>query len=260
VTSRGADQLLAVGYREWLPPASLRHALACYWVSVVPADGGPRPANVMPDLCSDLIWQSDYPAFVAGPDTGPAPEMTPAGTVMVGARFRPGAGGPALGLPLAELRDQRVDLGTLRPEFARALQPDLTPAQAVQAVTDLAARLVTERPPDELVVHAGRLLAIGQTSVSDLAAAVCVSDRQLRRRFDEAVGYGPKITERVLRFRRVIKNLTNSGDTLDLARLAFEAGYADQAHLTRETTRLSGLPPRALAKSLRPAPAAAANG
>ena len=35
----------------------------------------------------------------------------------------------------------------------------------------------------------------------------------------------------------------------DLARLAFEAGYADQAHLTRECSRLAGLPPAALLAS-----------
>ena len=252
MTSPIASHLLRPGYREWLPPASLRHALACYWVAVVPADSEPRPANVLPDLCSDLIWQSGRGAFVAGPDTGPAPEMTPPGTVLVGARFRPGAGGPALGLPLASLRDQRIDIDAILPRLAGTLGPDLPPAQAVDAVTQLAARMVTERPPDRLVVHAGRLLAVGRTSVADLPATVCVSDRQLRRRFDEAVGYGPKVTERVLRFRRVIKDLTSSGETLDLARLAAEAGYADQAHLTRETTRLAGLPPRALARSLRP--------
>jgi AraC-like DNA-binding protein len=262
MTSSVADRqlapgwLLTPGYREWLPPAGLRHALACYWVRVTSADHGPRPTNVLPDLCTDLIWQSGHGAFVAGPDTGPAPTVTPPGTVLVGVRFRPGAGGRALGLPLAELRDQRIDLTGVCPVLAEELRPDLMPADAVQILTRLATRLVTENPPDQLVLQAGRLLAAGRTGVADLAAAVCVSDRQLRRRFDEAVGYGPKVTERVLRFRRVIKDLTNSDDALDLARLAVEAGYADQAHLTRETTRLSGLPPRALARTLRPAASA----
>jgi AraC-like DNA-binding protein len=254
VTSPSADRLLTPGYREWLPPAELRHALACYWVAVVPPDGGPRPANVLPDLCSDLIWQSGRGAFVAGPDTGPAPELTPPGTFLVGARFLPGAGGPALGLPLAHLRDQRVDVAAISPVLAAPLGPDLLPRQAVEAITQLAARLVTEHPPDQLVVHAGRLLAAGRASVAGLAAAVCVSDRQLRRRFDEAVGYGPKVTERVLRFRRVLWQLSAATDELNLASLAIETGYADQAHLTRETTRLSGLPPGALARTLsRPA-------
>jgi AraC-like DNA-binding protein len=39
------------------------------------------------------------------------------------------------------------------------------------------------------------------------------------------------------------------GGRPDLARLALEAGYADQAHLTRECSRLAGLPPAALLAS-----------
>ncbi len=35
---------------------------------------------------------------------------------------------------------------------------------------------------------------------------------------------------------------------LDLAAIAAEAGYADQAHLTRECGKLSGLTPAALAR------------
>ena len=73
-----------------------------------------------------------------------------------------------------------------------------------------------------------------------------MSERQLRRRFADAVGYGPKTLARVLRFQRFLA-LAGRGD--DLAGLAFEAGYADQAHLTRECRRLSGRTPAELVAS-----------
>jgi AraC-like DNA-binding protein len=57
---------------------------------------------------------------------------------------------------------------------------------------------------------------------------------------------------RVLRFRRFVARIDADGDPADLARLAAEAGYADQAHLTRESTRLAGLTPAALARARRP--------
>ena len=76
-------------------------------------------------------------------------------------------------------------------------------------------------------------------------AALGIGDRQLRRRFADAVGYGPKTLERVLRFQRFL-GLAAREARPDLAWLALEAGYADQAHLTRECTRLAGLPPAAL--------------
>jgi transcriptional regulator GlxA family with amidase domain len=71
--------------------------------------------------------------------------------------------------------------------------------------------------------------------------------RQLRRRFADAVGYGPKTLQRILRFQRFLA--LARGSDHDLARLALEAGYADQAHLTRECTRLAGLAPAALLAS-----------
>jgi AraC-like DNA-binding protein len=249
-----SKQLWAAGYREWLPPARLRGALACLWVSVTAPGAGPSVTAVLPDGCTDLIWQRGRGAFLAGPDTGPAPAQLPPGTILVGARFWPGAGGPALGLPLAELRDQRIDLAVCLPRLAGQLPADLTPELALIKVTGLSAGLVSSAPPDQLVLRATRLLAAGRTSVAGLGRALAVSERQLRRRFDDSVGYGPKTMQRVLRFRRVIEQLTASPRDTDLAALAVRTGYADQAHLTRETTRLAGLPPAALARTFRPAP------
>jgi AraC-like DNA-binding protein len=240
------------GYREWLPPAELRDSVACYWVSVTPLRHGPAVASVMPDGCTDLIWQSGRGAFIAGPDTGPAPTELQAGTVLVGVRFWPGAGGPALGVPLAELRDQRVDLVDCVPGLARQLSADLTPECALSTIVSACHQFVAAGPPDFMVRHATKLLADGQTTVAGLCATLALSERQLRRRFDAAVGYGPKTMQRVLRFRKVLAQLSVTPDA-DLAALAAQFGYSDQAHLTRETSRLAGLPPAELARTLRPA-------
>jgi AraC-like DNA-binding protein len=45
---------------------------------------------------------------------------------------------------------------------------------------------------------------------------------------------------RVLRMQRFLRLAARDGD--DLARLAVEAGYADQSHLTRECSDLCGVP------------------
>jgi AraC-like DNA-binding protein len=237
------------GYREWLPDRRFREAIACLWVAVAAADAPASVAAVMPDGCSDLIWQYGKGAFVAGPDTRPAPADIAPGTILVGVRFRPGAGGPALGWSLADVRDQRVDLADLSPRLAGQLPAELMPHQALQTVTDLTAGLVAAGPPDKLVMTATRLLASGQACVADLAPALAVSERQLRRRFETAVGYGPKTTQRVLRFRRVLQHLAAAPRSTHLGDLAARVGYADQAHLTRETTSLAGLTPAALAQS-----------
>jgi AraC-like DNA-binding protein len=189
--------------------------------------------------------------FVAGPDTGPAPSAQPAGTMLVGVRLRPGAGGPALGLPLTELRDQRVDLAELRPELARRLPGDLSPGQALSRLIAATAGLAADGPPDRLVSRAARVLATSGDRTDELARELGVSDRQFRRRCLDAVGYGPKTLQRVLRFRRFVTQLDAAEGRLDLAMVAAETGYADQAHLTRESVRLAGLPPTALARVRR---------
>jgi AraC-like DNA-binding protein len=239
------------GYREWLPDRRLRAAIACLWVSVTPPDGPVAAAAVMPDGCTDLIWQRGRGAFVAGPDTKPAPTDLQPGTILVGARFWPGAGGPTLGWCLADLRDLRVDAADVMPgRRASRLAADLTPDAALDTMTVLTAELVSAAAPDKLVLTAAALLASRATGLSGLGTALGVSERQLRRRFDVAVGYGPKTLQRILRFRRVLDQLAATSPAPDLADLAIRAGYADQAHLTRETTRLAGRPPAALARSL----------
>jgi hypothetical protein len=53
-----------VGYREFLPPTTLRDLVECAWV----ADGPPKPVRVLPDGCMDLM-RIDGRFIVAGPDT-----------------------------------------------------------------------------------------------------------------------------------------------------------------------------------------------
>jgi AraC-like DNA-binding protein len=248
---------LPAGYREWPAPAGLAHAVACLWAQVTPDGAAGRDTLVLPDACSDLIWEQGRGAYVAGPDTGPVRAVMQPGTVVIGVRFRPSAGGPALGLPLSELRDQRVDLADLRRRDAGRLPGTLDPDTAMTRALDLAGALVADADPDPAAARAAVLLADPRAQAEDVAAQVGLSPRQLRRRCHTVVGYGPKTLQRVLRFRRFVARLDagppSTQDTHDLAGLAAEAGFADQAHLTRECRALAGLTPVALARQRGPA-------
>ena len=241
-----AGAWLTPTYAEWPPPAALRGAVACLWASVAP-DGDLADRLVLPDGCSDLIWELGVGGYVAGPDTGPFRPRAAAGTVIIGARFRPAAGGPALGLPLSELRDQRVPLADLLPAQARPLSDALSPAAAAGALLDVTGRLVAASPADSAVARAAALLRDPAARTEDIAGRVGLSERQLRRRTQAAAGYGPKTLQRILRFQRFVAAADASEGRLDLAAAAAMAGYADQSHLTRESVALSGLTPAALA-------------
>ncbi len=162
------------GYREWAPPPELGDSVACLWTRVVPP-GGAQVTLVLPDACCDLIWQGGRGVFVAGPDTGPWPSALPAGTMMAGVRLLPGGGGPALGLPLSALLDQRVDVADLGTgagaRLAGLLVPTLAPQVALRLLAGRAGELVRDSPADPLVIEAARLLGQPQAQAGNVAAA-----------------------------------------------------------------------------------------
>jgi AraC-like DNA-binding protein len=224
-----------MAYRELLQPDD---HIACLWVSD-PADA-PRRRRVLPDACVDVVWVGGR-LTVAGPATEAVLVDIPAGATSFGVRFRVGAAGAALGLPAAELIDASPPLEDVWGPAGRAIAERVGETATPAAQLRVLAAAVRERlaaPPDALV----RAAATGSARHE-----LGIGDRQLRRRFGDAVGYGPKTLERILRFQRFLR-LAQSHDR-DLARLALDAGYADQAHLTRECSRLAGLPPAALLAS-----------
>ncbi len=241
---------LAPGYAEWPAPAPLRGAVACLWASIVPDDAD-RETLVLPDGCSDLIWEQGVGSYLAGPDTGPFRSTAKAGTVIVGVRFRPPAGGGVLRLPLSEVRDQRVALADLLPAAAKRLPATLDPGEAAARMLDATGLLVADGAPDPAITRAATMLRDPSARTEDVAGDVGLSVRQLRRRCHAAVGYGPKTLQRVLRFQRFVRMLDDPAGQPDLAEAAARSGYADQAHLTRECNILSGLAPAALARVRR---------
>jgi len=212
-----------VAYRELI--LADRH-VACLWVR--DAEPATRQHRIVPDACVDVVWTGAR-LVVAGPATGPVLTEVPAGRQAFGVRFRIGAAGAALGLPASELRDRTVPLE----DVWGAAAPEVEEAALAGGARALAGAILArvEEEPDVAVRAAAAGVPVG------------LGERQLRRRFVDSVGYGPKTLERVLRFQRF---LALARSRAPLARLAFDAGYADQAHLTRECTRLSGLPPAAL--------------
>ncbi len=235
-------------YVELPPPTPLRGSIACLWMR----RGDGETVRVLPDACVDLVWRAGSGAMLAGPDTGPALAPTREGQAIAGVRFLPGAGGSALGLPLDELSDRRVGLEEVGLDPDRRLSGDLDPWDALGLLAGVATRLAASRAPDRAVQQATLRLLDPRQRVESLAGDLGLSERQLRRRCRAGVGYGPKTLQRVLKLRRFLR--TAAGD---LGRAALDAGYSDQAHLTRECRRLTGLSPALLRAASGPARPAA---
>jgi AraC-like DNA-binding protein len=234
-------------YLERPVPAAARGLLTCVWsrhVAGRPAGGGPV-ARIVPDACVDVIWHRESGSlFVAGPDTRAHVSALTAGN-LVGVRFRTGRSAAGLGVPADALRDERPDLAQLWPRrvapLAEALAATGSTAQA-QAVLGSAVLAGVRTDPDPTVPELLRLARDG-TRVGAMAEAIGLTERQLHRRCLAAFGYGAKTLQRVLRFDRAMR-LARGG--AELADVAYRAGYADQAHLSREVRALAGVSPTRL--------------
>jgi AraC-like DNA-binding protein len=229
-------------YREDPPPGALAPWVACTWQR---ADGGAKPLRVLPDGCIDIVWTEGRGAVVAGPDLTAFLVDLPPRTHVVGVRMRPGAAPPLLGAGAAGLRDARVPLHELWGDDGRRLEERLNASddRTGELLAALAPRAAAAGAPDALVQAAVARLRADAAPVGVLAAELHVSERQLRRRFARAVGYGPKRLGRVLRLERALA-AARSGE--ELARAAADAGYADQAHFTGDCRALAGVAPTAL--------------
>ena len=222
-------------YRELVPPPEAATHVACAWS--LRAGGGP----VLPDGVADVVLAAGR-LTVVGPATGViAPGLAP-GEPVLGVRFRVGAAGAALGVPADELRDRAIPASEL---WGRDWQ-DHTLANVEAHADPLAALLAAvsgrvRGATFDRAVRAGALATARGARVSALAGDLGLSERQLRRRFAAAVGYGPKTLARVLRLQRFL-TLAARGER-DLARLALDAGYADQPHLGNDCRRLTGRTP-----------------
>jgi AraC-like DNA-binding protein len=85
--------------------------------------------------------------------------------------------------------------------------------------------------------------------IEQLSQWIGIGERQLHRRFSDAIGYGPKMFQSVLRFQRLLKSARETGGKQNLADLAASAGYADQAHMTRDVHRFADMRPTVLLRS-----------
>jgi len=239
-----------MAYREVPLPGRPAPHVACVWTR--DPETLPHLNRILPDACADVVWVQGDRLVVAGPATGPALAAIPAGAAAAGVRFRVGAAGSALGVPARELRDLNVALEEIWGvravrRLATRLERAATPKAAVaELVSAVAGRLPAAAELDGVVRAAALRAAAPRAAVERVAGDLGLGERQLRRRFADAVGYGPKTLQRVLRFQRFLALAEDAGEAADLAALAFAAGYADQAHLTRECRRLSGLTPAGL--------------
>jgi AraC-like DNA-binding protein len=182
---------------------------------------------------------------------------------VVGARFRPGGFFPFIGQPVARLTDrvQRADVtfgmphGAFDPWTASLCRDiESCPGGADQHAATIGTHLdsVLESHLLQADSLAEEMAALVETMrlrrdlrrVRDLARFSGHSERTLHRLFLRYVGVSPARVIRHHRLRSVTERLAR-GEDKSIRGLAYEYGYADQAHFIREFRAMFGVTPGA---------------
>jgi AraC-like DNA-binding protein len=179
--------------------------------------------------------------------TGMARRMrTAAGGGIALALFHPGGAAQFFSEPLHELFGATVALDELLP----GVDVDRVRSRVGEATTDaqriagleafLLARLRPETP-DPLVAEAVRILreTRGEVRIGALARKLAISQDPFEKRFRRAVGTSAKQLASLLRMRHAVQAYRPG---VALGRLATDAGYFDQSHMSRELRAVTGEP------------------
>ncbi|MEU7766731.1 helix-turn-helix domain-containing protein [Nocardia sp. NPDC049190] len=161
---------------------------------------------------------------------------------VTGVAFRQARFRPFLNAPVATITDRELDAAEFLPTARR-----VTPT--VSAVEDyLRAHLAVSSEPlreGAPIAEAAMAAITGDarvTTVAALADRFSANIRTLQRAFAEHVGVPPKWVIRRYRLHEVTERLAQ-GQEPRWSALAFELGYADQAHLIRDFKSIFGEPP-----------------
>jgi AraC-like DNA-binding protein len=210
------------------------------------------------DGCVDVLSNPDpgkppgsFHAAVGGLADGPA--RIAQGSPQTGLQLRlTWRGARALfGLPAGALAGDTVDLDRLLGPRAHTLLDRLAcapgwPQRFALLDAELTAMLTRGRAGPGAAPEVGyawdRLMDTGgNLRIEELAREVGWSRRHMAEKFRTETGLGPKAAARVIRFEATCDRL-RSPERPSLARVAADAGYVDQAHLSRDFRELAGIP------------------
>jgi AraC-like DNA-binding protein len=253
-------------YQARAPRAELAPFVKCLW-RLSGAPGEIEPQQIVPDGCFELIVHLGDP-FVEH-EVYAADGATPrrqdrallAATLrrtvvvaaigevdVVGVRFHPARAYPFLDAAPTDVVDRVAPaldvLGSGLAALPSRLEPAPTEALFGAIESALVARLRRAGNDARFDRLASALIAAEGPSMDGLAHAAGISLRQFERLFKSRAGVSAKTLQRVVRFHRAASRLLDEGAAPpDLATLALDAGFFDQAHMSHEFRALAEVTP-----------------
>ena len=241
-----------VGYRALAMPGEVHRGMPSSRLTfIVSLDDGVEAA----ESAEALPIARPNPLVLGGLQTQAAHVRQRRGQAGVQLAVHPLAARALFGMPSAELSPADFDgtsvLGRRGMELVERVS-EVTRWQDAFALiaeylVDARERGCTTVRPE--VAYAWHLLerSGGRASMSAVADRVGLSPRHLATLFHGEVGRSPKTVAMLMRFEHATARIAEAVRRrvpIDLATIAADTGYSDQAHLSREFARFAGAPPR----------------
>lgn len=166
--------------------------------------------------------------------------------------FKPGALYRLFGVPLSVFESQYVDAELVVPKEVKSVNEQLANAQSYLQMIQVIEQYLTgklgavkfdKHPIDKI----DQFINSHNTdfSLSRIAGQVCLSNRQLERKFMERIGVGPQAYYRITRFNKAFK-MKEDQPGLSWFDIAIDCGYSDLQHLIKDFKQFSGITPTGL--------------
>jgi AraC-like DNA-binding protein len=254
-------------HQEYEPPEALRDTIKCFWYNSRDVGELQSGFEVMPDGYAEIIFhfgsgcsishkgvlQSLPSPFMMGLLNQPVLFYTKNRLEIIGIRCFPWTVFDLLGLPSGKdsVRIFEHPVARLQPALNKLIRTDKID-EALAQVKQYFLNARSQVAMDSMLFKAGIAMreANGAMPVSQVAAAAHATVRTLERKFKESSGHTVKDVSGLIRFEQARNHLWLYPDS-NLAALAHELGYADQAHLSREFKRYSGTTPAAFARNAK---------
>ncbi|GFE83845.1 AraC family transcriptional regulator [Steroidobacter agaridevorans] len=227
------------------PAPGLARYVSQYWLSL----NNTSPVYAaLPDGCVDLVLEvtaSRYRSWIYGSTTRPTAIPCTAGTHYLGIRFHPGQSRHFISIAAQDITDGREDLRSLMQFPSEHVAAHIAAEALFDELDQILLEVLRHTPPvrsyiDGVVQHIETHR--GHLRIDDVAARFGKSRRQMERVFLQTVGVPLKFFCMISRLRHAADLIVHPASR-SLTAAAHDAGYSDQAHMTRDFTRLAGVSP-----------------